>query len=605
MHYLRRIAAIAFVSICIFAARPVFGYDDEREMKLRNEGWLSRDEVRLPPTTRPVLSDVVDPLTALELPQQWAYVPGKSTSRPSSNPSKELSGGAAPIKGRPDARTAAKPASQALVITTPNRNDNVSTRVITSSPEFRLVLVSEQIRYGNRDKEELFPPTKCEVYDLATAKQVGKLTLPPAVTPIAISQDGSRVLTQWTWRSLRLDVCDGRTGKHIVGWHPFQEEDNEAREVERPGVTWARFLDNDRVAIRYKETLTLWQLPQCKQIYMFDKVKQGGQPVFIGDGSMLLLQGNLFDLAGGRIIGCLAGCRNNSFVDEPAVSPDGARLAGSLRDNFGKTQLTVWDLTSGRMVSSQSEQPVIGQLYRTWCGANYLLCGTELKDINTGRCVWRYNVGQSDLGPVVFQERTWVMVQGALVGLELPDAASLKSIAQNMVKLPSPVIAPGTTVSLELRISGLSKDAQAYAKEVRDALERRLAEGKITVGENQPMTLQVKAELGRQIQLGRGTIDKEKSFFFQVVSFNLAWVDSKHEAVWSWSNESVPQAPQRIDTESVQAAGDEAWVAAKQYLGGSVVPLIVYAVDKSAAGQKATVLGEATITNAGEVKLSK
>ena len=330
----------------------------EADKQLRKQGYRTRDEVVLPPMATPFMASGSEPIGGLEVPGAWAYSPGKPAA------SKPAAGGAA----EPSAESASSPGGRQWIALPkvyggwPN--------VVFSTPLPKHAVVFEYNAGGTAYADTLVSPTALRVFDLATGQQVGKVRLPPGFQPLALSEDGSRVLLQWTWKQLRLDVFDFGTREHIVGWRPYPDNENDPHQYRtgdlKADLAFARFVDNDRVVTFHKKgLLSLWNIPKCERIYQYTGVNRSlgvNAPVTADGRAVLLPGGDLFHLADGKILGRLAGYEANA-MRKPAISPDGTRLAASKIDG-DNSELTIWDLATGGKISSQAEQPVLGSQAR-------------------------------------------------------------------------------------------------------------------------------------------------------------------------------------------------------------------------------------------------
>jgi len=418
-------------------------------------------------------------------------------------------------------------------------------------------------------------------------------------------------LLHWTWRQERVDVYEVRGMKHIVGWGPYEnwpKEDPQHSGEDRQAVAWARFITNDMVLTCGKQgRLVLWDLTNCQPILVLSGARGYAlTPCFTRDGKCLLLpEGLLLDVAGQTILGRLAQAdvRYGRFT----VSPDGLRIAASMRKE-GDNELVVWDLLSGQVISRQVEQQGLPG-HRIWCADNYMLENDMLRDIRTGRFVWRYGGLVQHDSP---DWRVWYVTGTAnlriVASAQVPDDSVRKAIEQNMAKLAGPVVHPGVSASLDIRTSGPATGADAFLKEVRESLVSKLGRAGITVADNQPLRLVVQTSRGEELSYGEGFrgIFGQGQIKVPALLCCLSYEDAAGTVLWKEERDASPSSFSYKKGTDLRAAVEEAmWINAKVHLRGDSLATTVYPPVQGAKNPGRTssipVLGESTFTEAGAV----
>lgn len=384
-------------------------------------------------------------------------------------------------------------------------------------------------------------------------------------------------------------------------------------------------MDNDRVAtFNQNGILSLWKLPDCQREYEFNNVPRelGMFPTFTVEGAAVVLpNGSLFQFAEGKMLGQLADFQEGS-VRCAAVSPDGSRLAAS-KITDGNSELIVWDLATGRKLSSLVEEPGRSPT-RVWCAENYFLEPGNyrneakgqyenvffIKDCATGRFVWLYN-NSSICNPIVALGRTWLVLSArqdsVLLGLYLPDPESLKVINQNISAVGKPVIGPGSTVALDLQLPGPQQDRENYLQNVRAALLERLKKGRLTVGENPQFTLHATTGEGEEVHYGKGLLGNMSPFTVRALRCTLVWTDAQGQVLWKRYMDFAPTQVHQDEGNPADSVRKEMWRMAKSFLSGDQLAVVVFPMTAAGEGQDANVnvLGKAAIAATGEVTISQ
>lgn len=327
--------------------------------------------------------------------------------------------------------------------------------------------------------------------DLA-AGQTGAVTaLAPNVRVLAISPDGSKLLTRsekffggTKWRVDLWSISAG-TAKAVLSFRPYEAKDEQA------AVEWARFLDNDRVlTCGGGNQLTLWQLSgkQPKAVYTIGAsgeleptISAGGKYIVLASGKMIYL----CDTASGQTVA-------------QAPLQGGIRGAVSLRADarqlaiFGGHRLVVIDLSDGTVQHDIGLPPQVRDGQIDWVGADQvLLQGTWLFDLPHRSVAWTYtgDAGeQSVVAGRLFYTTTNTTGgargrQTVLASTPVPDTAAQSALG----KLPQgeTLVRDGSKVALSVEVNAPEDVRQKIVKHLTKQLE---AAG-VTIADGQPVTL--------------------------------------------------------------------------------------------------------------------
>jgi hypothetical protein len=213
------IFAVAMSGVLFMAAGVLAQRVGSKEDR-RKQGWQTLEEVVLPPMVEPRGPAEAEPIGMLEVPEEWSYVPGKGDADSASgeaadDKSEEIPGRSGSRGKAPASKSSAagKAIARSRIKTIPiARVYGGWTEAVFSTPQPKHAVV-----YERPTGDKTFPPTALRVFDLALQRQVRKAMLPPGLQPIALSEDGSRVLLQWTWKEVRLYAYDLKANKYIVG----------------------------------------------------------------------------------------------------------------------------------------------------------------------------------------------------------------------------------------------------------------------------------------------------------------------------------------------------------------------------------------------------
>lgn len=328
-----------------------------------------------------------------------------------------------------------------------------------------------------------------DLYDLAKGKIDRQLRLAYDADLIGISPDGSRVLLWAAKRQDRLDVYDTSNGSLVASWEP------EAGGLAVYQLAGARMIDAERVAtINNIGELCVWRIvagddrPTAVRELSFYNATQptaspSGSHLGYSDGETY----QIIDVRAGEVCGQVPDVGD---VHGAAFHPQGTKLA-LLSEYKGGYFLFTIDLVGGQ-VSPPFPVPVLTP-YLEWCGDRYvLLDNRKLVDVEQKVVAWSYDLPSGDHLPTSADGRHWYIAptgsadepQPILAGVELPTseaAAKLQGVALG----PEFLLQPNGSCSISLQLGPIG----GYANEARQQATKALQTHKISVADNQPVTL--------------------------------------------------------------------------------------------------------------------
>jgi WD40 repeat protein len=338
--------------------------------------------------------------------------------------------------------------------------------------------------------------TRLAFVDLAAGKLIAAVNVPGLFAPIALADDGNRVLVRRDefggdkMDRLELWALDGSAIRKIAQWIPYDDVKGNDREVK-----WAAFLADGRLATcSGGGRLAVWDLEPLRPAYQLT-IKGGGIPALSPDRKLIAFaeekEVGVLDAATGQVLVT----REMPTTPWPALafSPDGKRLAC-----VGFDKLYVWDAATGDV---QREMPfqgvhVAGKV--AWADADHVLVGgTTLLDLERQIRLWDYHGGEpatSAGGLCWFVANEGERAPGGLVGVKLPQETVLARLAKAMAEPDFFVLKPGKTVAID--VTGLADSDRQDA--VAAALKAKLEADGFQVGAAGTITLKATTEQGKE-----------------------------------------------------------------------------------------------------------
>jgi WD40 repeat protein len=330
---------------------------------------------------------------------------------------------------------------------------------------------------------------RLDFYDLSAGSQRKSIDIPFACALLAYSPDGTRAAVRLAEGEDRLDVYDADGGSHLLGWRPYQIEEDRNQQK----VTAAVFLDSQHLlTLSNANKLVCWKLPECQALYLMEQVRAPG---ISPGGKYLAISGHrayrFFDARTGEGRGDLVW---NGLATAAAFHPAGDRFVVSvLRD--GGAALVGFNLADG---SQAFEFPAARNAGRSlhYCGDDYLLMDDQyLVSLKNQIVLWRYDLVGGVHIPQSPDGRHWYAAQRTagtpgilLAAADLPDVKALDAMAGN--PRPRFLVEPGSKVSLAIRAQN-PPGMPMFQQDVRKNLTDRFAAYGITVAEGQSVVLEL------------------------------------------------------------------------------------------------------------------
>ena len=333
-------------------------------------------------------------------------------------------------------------------------------------------------------------PRRLIRFDTGSGRTLGRTEISGLSDPVALSPDGTRVLTLDSRDHRRLDVYSTTDTSHVAGMRPYDKEQSD----DEKAVVWADFLTPDQVlTVNRAGVLVLWSLPDCKAVYVAEGASEGAPVLSPGRKYLAAYQGGTFRFLNpksGELVGeaqaPASATSGKADLKGAAFQSDGAGLVAII----GGQQIVRWDLATGKVTAdvpipmtinpnSASHHAMIES-----CGPNHvLLDGRILVDLEKRSHIWSYfGPSVSAGGP---DGRHWYVAgfmnqNAALTPLALPEPKVNRVVA--MVSDPSvtPSLRVGMQASVQLELSGPPKNNDKYRKAITDELNAKLKANGLT-----------------------------------------------------------------------------------------------------------------------------
>jgi WD40 repeat protein len=382
--------------------------------------------------------------------------------------------------------------------------------------------------------------------DLAAGSLANSVTLVSRVQPLAINDDGTRLVTRsdkvfpaTKWR-LDLWAVDADTIKPLLSFRPYLKDTNGADQVR-----WASFLDASHLlSCSGDHAVSLWQVSDTavQKIYTLQgdstlepSLSTGRKYVTLGFGRAVVV----VEALTGK---CVARCVTDINQMASCINPDATRVA-----LCGGSRLVICDLQTGKTISDMGLPVGVTGSAVDWIGPNLLLIDKGwIYDTQHHAIVWEF---KSQTPPPLSRwmgDRLWVLLDGenaALGSANLLDSAVLN--ADKQLSDAEYAVQPGTKVSLQIDLSCDSKER----KKIVEAITNNAEKAGLVIAENQPVKLVADSKdiNPREVTYqGRG-FDRGRTETVNVsntVEFLSLVIDSK--PVWSVNSGIYNGAPMMV-----------------------------------------------------------
>lgn len=432
--------------------------------------------------------------------------------------------------------------------------------------------------------------------DLSAGQSAGVAVLAPRLRVLAISPDGSRLLTRsekffggTRWRADLWSLDTGATPKPLVSFRPYEGSDTDA------SIAWAQFLDNERVlTCSGKAEVTLWQLgtggKQPRAVYTISGERRlapalsaGGRYFMVGAEEMIYV----CDAATGAAVARVSA--KGAPGGAMSLRADVKRLA-----MYGWRRLVVWDLTSGQVVNDVGlPAPARGGAVQ-WAGDGQLLLdGAWLFDLKRQAMAWHFvpGPGGDADASAVSAGRLWYRTAGAdskqLVLASAPVVDASVKAAVDALRDGDALVRPGSKVSLEINLSAPEEMRQKIVAH----LTRELTDNGVVVADGQPVKLLASAAAGDSQemvyrQIGRGPMSEGQKINVTQTKYKLAFAADGKD-VWELNSVSgyAPIFLHMKPGQTVeQAASEQTQATFGWFLSISLPKVVLKPSEPSAAG---------------------
>ncbi|MFL5328286.1 MAG: SHD1 domain-containing protein [Gemmataceae bacterium] len=380
--------------------------------------------------------------------------------------------------------------------------------------------------------------TRLLLCDLTKGKVVANGGLPGAFAPLAISDDGTRVVLRkdefghGAHDRLEVLTFEGANLKPVARFTPYDDYKNLERDI-----IWGAFAESNRLlTVSGGGKLACWDLQAFKPEYHL-MMHAGSRPGLSPDRTLLAFHNGqevgVLDIAAGKVLATQPMEKKNWAA--LAFSPSGKRLACVAFDF-----VQVWDSATGAQQAEMTLHQAANTGDINWTNDEDLLVGHgTLIDPDKQVQVWTYS-GADALASA--GGTLWTAVAegnrgpGALAVLKLPHPAAKAALEKAMSDLDFVILKGGFTVALD--VAGIDIDQQ---EKVRANLTQKLQANGCKVGAGN-ITLVASTEAGKERDVTYhtfGRIHGDKTYKVQEHFAKLKFVWQDKDA-WQSSSLNIP-----------------------------------------------------------------
>lgn len=429
--------------------------------------------------------------------------------------------------------------------------------------------------------------------DLATGKTIGTATAPGKFAPIALHDDGQRVLMrrdEFGFGNLdRLEVwtMQGKTVRKSLTWTPYDNAKNGDRDV-----TWAEFLDADHLATASRGgRVAIWEFATGKPICTF-LTTGGAGPSLSGDRKWIAFcngeRFGLFSVAEKKVV-ALEATPSKLTWPNMAFSPSGARLACIAQD-----RILVWETATGKLIQDFQTPGLHIHGTIAYPEDNFLLANNKyLIDLENRIKLWEYS-GAEQLNMIGNQAIVGLSAHnapGALVSFTLPHSQAKEMLQKALTDPDLFIFKTGTKVKLD--VAGVPAADQEH---VREALTKKLTEMDCLITPDAAVTVLAKVDGPKEREISyHGSGDYKVQEYMTTLSFVY-----QGQSAWQTSSSNVPGMIWLKRGENIEGVLRKASEKPNiSFYDGVILPKFL---QKPTAGQGPTgrqTLGASTITASG------
>jgi hypothetical protein len=389
--------------------------------------------------------------------------------------------------------------------------------------------------------------------DLEKGKSLGSATSPGVMAPLALSDDGTRVLMKrdefgfGSSDRLELWTLKGSTISRGISFFPYGDAKGGDRDIK-----WAAGLSNDRaITVSNKGKLALWDLDSAKVQYTLD-IQDGTKPAISADRKLLAFttgkEVGILDVEAGEVLG-LKALANTAFATL-AFSPSGKKFAVASMD-----KLLAFDTTTGEM---QTEMLLTGTAPNgevLWTDEEHVLIAHQyLLDLPNQVKLWHYQGAEkaSEIGlTTLFLTQNGQQNPGALVAAQLPQPSAKAALTKAIADPGFFVLKPGVTVKVV--VNGLSDPGQQAP--VANALGSNLNAIGAKAGQGGTLELVATTELGKQQEITYRTMGRgfgSKTYKIQEYISRIKFV-YQGKVAWESSSYNIPHIVSLREGQTMEA----------------------------------------------------
>jgi len=360
---------------------------------------------------------------------------------------------------------------------------------------------------GASSRDGAKPPAFLDRYDLSIGQRLTRTEIPGEAQLIDASPSGETAVTVVGGDRSRLDIWSLVQGQHLVGFRPYQHASmatgRKGRSSSERTVAWARLCDDRHLLTRNRDgnRIVLWRLPEAEPVYSIELQSEGSSFVSPARNYMVVVDGpsvRFLDSLTGQPRGNLAlpMAEIGDDVDEGEFAFDAAGRQLVVKTYGGSYSLMTWDLGSGKR---GPEIPAPGGALH-WSDDRHLLAtwrnGQLMIDVNRAIVVWRYALEGAQRLKATPYRFLWASFSdqrlgGVLAPFSIDNQQALERVESELPANQPPLVGPGATVSLDVRIG------QGNPKDVEQALRGSLQARNMRVAANAPVRLEATTETGK------------------------------------------------------------------------------------------------------------
>jgi len=459
--------------------------------------------------------------------------------------------------------------------------DETLKAALFAAPDSGKVAVQKTARRSTGSSRNSQQITFVERYDVTSGRKSKEIPLPMVYDMLDVSPSGDFVLVGFRQSSGgydRLDVIGFSPLEHIVGWRPYEgEEQTGSNRSSGDPKTSKRsvMLDDTHVlTVNAKGKLTVWELPDCTAVFSFQDF---GTPIAFSPMRKYMVgvhnqELRIFETATGECRGDLETPHTGVSVHRAAFRPDGSQLAAVIVSGNDRA-LATWDAQTGKL---QSEFPLPPDVLRStyhsggssleWRGGRHLMLDHQyLIDLENRAVVWRYHLQHGNIyaarGP---DHRTWFCTTRErsfsgpkfLIAVDTPSVGARQKTEFTTLE-EQLVLGPGMSVRLNVQLGGDLRQKAEQA--VTDALQAQgikvdpAAKLQFVVTTRQGTTgTQIGVTKSRS-PFGRFHGRPETTFAQQQISCQMAIKDAAGKDLWSYERKVAMRSYGMVKTENAQS----------------------------------------------------